>query len=104
MTTKKRKIRRKLVGFVMGEKGSIGKAQALALGTGALAAIGLEISASKESGDWNDTNPVTKPEPLSIEEIPPVEEEPLSYGDCGWGDWAGDWHNEAPEVEVEGRY
>lgn len=38
---KKKKIKRKLIGFISGERGGIGKLQGLALGIGGIIASGL---------------------------------------------------------------
>jgi len=79
----KKSKKRKLIGFIAGEKGSIGKLQALALGIGGLIAGGLipKIAQAWDnwgdswSGDWGDS----------------------WSGDWGnWGDaWSGDWSGDS---------
>lgn len=75
---KKNKIKRKLIGFVSGEKGSISKAKALAVGASLIGVAGV-AEGSWDNGTWcDDGNCAPKP---------PMPPEP--YND--WDDWSGDW-------------
>ena len=62
----KKRIKRDLIGFVAGEKGSIGKAQALALGAGTLAVAAMELQEAEGTFIWED---------------------------CAWADWEANWHD-----------
>ena len=115
---KKKTLKRKLIGFIAGEKGSIGKLQALALGTGSLLASGL-IPKTTEAGiiawswdsPWSGDLIVPMPSwsgdswsydwPFDDQPSWSGDDQPSWSGDSWSGDWNNDWDNAPPSVEIE---
>ena len=111
----KKGLRRKLIGFMAGEKGSIGKLQALGLGIAGIIGSGLLIPKEVEGwaniDDWGNAawsnsaynytsewGADSSPDPC-----PPDWGNSTVWGDAEWsGDspWS-DWQNAPPSVKIE---
>ncbi len=114
-----KKTKRKLIGFLAGEKGSIGKLQALGLGMFSIFASGLILPEDTEASAHSDG--------VYGDDGPPQHGDwdynswsdggnDYEYTDGGWSNyadsphsdhddyddyWSGDWQNAKPSVEID---
>ena len=111
---RKKDLKRKLIGFMAGEKGSIGKMQALGLGITGIIGSGLliphetegwaHIGGGQPDGGWSDT---TWDNAEWHNEVDRDTGWSNSWGpnddwDDGYDDsWDDSWHNAPPSVRIE---
>ena len=111
-----KETKRKLIGFLAGEKGSMGKLQALGLGIASIFASGLILPEDAEASAHSDgTYPDNGPPEHGDWEYDSWDNDYSDHGDNGWSnhadshgdhsdhddDWSGDWHNAKPSVEID---
>ena len=91
----RKKIKRKLIGFITGEKGSIGKLQGLALGITGIIASGLPAKMAQAFwSDWSgDMVGWVTNEPYLIPSDPSGTwpDWPTNWTGVWAGQWAGQW-------------
>jgi len=109
----KKSPKRKLIGFMAGEKGSMGKLQALGLGMAGLIGSGLLMPRGAESyfdsdyysdRTWSDNS--DNHHDYSYNDSPGTyySHSDNYYdgdNDNGYNDWSGDWTNAPPSVRIE---
>lgn len=108
----KKSPKRKLIGFMAGEKGSIGKLQALALGIAGVIGSSL-IPTEVDAGSWINYQYgiyYTDWYDAGWDNAYDVAWTYTPYWGYwtdapwdwpNWGDWGGNWVNSPPSVEVE---
>jgi len=116
----KKKLKRKLIGFMVGEKGSIGKLQGLGLGIAGIIGIGLSVPKEVEGwlniGDWTDNSWGNGSHDYNSPWDNTGGDEPIpsdwEFSDHPWSDGHSDshnndwdnwehWTNTPPSVEVK---